>query len=63
MPLGLTAAAVAADGKIHKEILASGTTILIIPNGKIEDIIKILKSFENYGLLLKVISESKNEAK
>ena len=62
MPVGLTAAAAAADGRIHKEILGSVTTTLIIPNGKMEDIIKTLKFFENYGLL-SLVSESKNKAK
>ena len=32
IPLGLTAAASAADAEIHKKILESGTTTLIISN-------------------------------
>ena len=59
MPLGLTAAAAAADGGIHKKILGSRTTALIISNGKMEDIMKILISFENYGILLKELVNQK----
>ena len=56
IPLGLTAAASAADAGIHKKILGSGTTTLIISNDEMEDIIKIVKSHEDSGLLLKGIS-------
>ena len=59
IPLGLTAAAAAADGGIHKKILGSRTTALIISNGKMEDIMKILISFENYGILLKELVNQK----
>ena len=55
---GLTAAASAADAGIHKKILASGNTILIISNNEIEDIIKIVKSLEDSGLLLKGVTET-----
>ena len=65
IPLGLTAAVSAADAGIHKQILGSGhnnTTTLIISNDEIEDIIKIVKSLEDSGLLLKTNSEAiKNE--
>ena len=65
IPLGLTAAALAADAGIHKKILGSGnTTTLIISNDEMEDIIEIVKSLEDSGLLLKVASETiQNEAK
>ena len=53
IPLGSTAAAVAADTEIHKKILGSGTTTLIISNGEMEDLVKIVKSLEDSGLLLK----------
>ena len=56
IPLGLTAAASAADAGIHKKILGSGNTTLIISNNEIEDIIKIVKSLEDSGLLLKGIT-------
>ena len=75
IPLGLTAAASAADGGIHKKNFGSGsydpkdiglgaTTILIISNKEMEDIMKIIKSFQDSGLLLKGVSETiPNEAK
>ena len=64
IPLGLTAAASAADAGIHKKILGSGNTTLIISNNEIEDIIKIVKSLEDSGLLLKGVSKTiQNEAK
>ena len=40
----LTAAASAADARIHKKILRSGTATLIISNDEMEDIMKIVKS-------------------
>ena len=58
IPLGLTAAASAADAGIHKKILGSATTTLIISNDEMEDIIKIVKSLEDSGLLLKGVSET-----
>ena len=64
IPLGLTAAASAADAGIHKKILGSGTTTLIISNDEMKDIIKIVKSLEDSGLLFKGVSETiQNEAK
>ena len=52
IPLWLTAAASAADAGIHKKILGSGNTTLIILNDEIHDIIKMIKSLEDSGLLL-----------
>ena len=66
IPLGLTTAASAADAGIHKKILGSGhnNTTLIISNDEIEDIIKIVKSLEDSGLLLKGVTETvQNEVK
>ena len=64
IPLGLTAAAAAADAGMHKKILGSGNTTLIISNKDIEDLIKIVKSLEDSGLLLKGVTESvQNEVK
>ena len=67
VPLGLTAAAAsAADAGIHKKILGSGhdNTILIISNNEMDDILKIIKSLEDSGVLLKGVSETiQNEAK
>ena len=55
-PLGLTAAASTVDAGIHKNILGSGTTTLIISNDEMESIIEIIKSLEDSGLLLKGVS-------
>ena len=58
IPWGLTAAASAADAGIHKKILGSGNTTLIISNKDMDDLIKIVKSLEDSGLLLKGVTES-----
>ena len=66
IPLGLTVAASAADAVIHKKILGSGhNTTLIISNDEMKDILKIVKSLEDSGLLLlEGVSETiKGEAK
>ena len=69
IPLGLTAEASAADSRIHKNILGSGhnnnnITTLIVSNDEIEDIIKIMKSLKDSGLLLKRVTETvQNEVK
>ena len=73
--MGSTAAASTADVGIHKKILGSGhncpsssashnKTTLIISNDEINDIIKIVKSLEDSGLLLKGVTETvQNEVK
>ena len=65
--LGLTVAASAADAGIHKKILGLGhnhNVTLIISNDEINDIIKIIKSLEDFGLLLKGVTETvQNEVK
>ena len=66
IPLGLTAAAAAAatDAAIHKKIFGSGFTTLIISNEEMTEIMKIINSLEEFGLLIKGVSEAiKNEAK
>ena len=65
VPLGLTAAASAADAGIHKKILGSGhNTTLIISNDEMKDLLEIVKSLKDSGLLLEGVSEIiKNEAK
>ena len=65
IPLGLTAAAAAAtDAAIHKKMFGCGTTTLIISNEKMNDIMKIIKSLEESGLLIKGVSQTiKNEVK
>ena len=63
--LGLTAAASATDAAINKKILGSGNhTTLIISNNDMQDLLKILKSLEDSGILLAGITETvKNEVK
>ena len=66
IPLGLTAAVSAADAGIHKKILGSGqnNTTLIISNDEMDDILKIVTSYENSGPLSKGVSETiQHEAK
>ena len=72
IPLGLTAAAWAADAGKHKKVLESGhpsdstwpTTTLIISNEEMEDTMKIDKFLEDPCLLLKGVSKTiQNEAK
>ena len=66
IPLGLTAAASAAHAGIHIKILGSGhnNITLITSNDEINDIIKIIKSLEGSGLLLKGVTETvQNEVK
>ena len=70
-PLGLTAAASVADAGIHKILLGFGhsldsgshTTTPIISNDEMEDIMKIVKSLEDSGLLLKRVQNKVNEQK
>ena len=67
IPLGLTVAASAAHAEIHNKILGSGhnnNTTLIISNDEMDDILKIVKSLEGSGVLLKGVSETiQHEAK
>ena len=44
--------------KYIKKILGSGNATLIISNNEMEEIIKIVKSLEDSGLLLKVVTET-----
>ena len=63
-PLGLTAAAWATDAAIHKKMFGSGTATWKILNKETNDIMKIGKSPEKSGLLIKSFRETiKNEAK
>ena len=75
VPLRLKAAASAANAGMHKRILGSGerpldsafphnNTTLIISNDEMDDILKIVKSREDLGVLLKGVSGTiQNEAK
>ena len=58
IPLGLTAAASAADAGIHKKILGSRTTTLIISNEEINDIMKIVQALEDSNILLKGVTKT-----
>ena len=58
IPLGLTAAASAADQAIHKKMFGSGFTTLKISNEEMEDIMKIVNSLKDSGLLIKGVSET-----
>ena len=68
-PLGLTAAMSAIDRSIQKKIHGSGATKgagvkLIIEQEDINDIMKIIKALENFGIFLKGESKAiKNETK
>ena len=58
IPLGLTSAASAADAGIHKKILGSGITKLIISNEEMKGIMNIVTSFEDLGLLIKGVPKT-----
>ena len=55
--LSLTSAALVKGAAINKKMFGSGTTTLIISNEEINDVMKIVKSFEESGLLLKFAFE------
>ena len=60
--LGLTAAALEADAAINKKVLGSGNhTTLIISNDDMQDLLKIVKSLEESGILLDRITETVNK--
>ena len=61
--LGLTAAASETDAATHKKMFGSGFTTLIISIEQMNNIMKIVKSLEESGLLIKGVNEKiKNEA-
>ena len=63
-PSGLTAAASSTDTAIHKKMFGSGTSTLITLNEEMNDKMKIVKSLEESGLLVKGVWETvRNEAK
>ena len=72
VPLGLMAAASAKDAAVQKKIfelehplnLALRTTTLVFSNEDMNDVMKIVKSLEKSGLLIKGVSQTvENEAK
>ena len=54
IPLGLTASATGTA--INKKMIGSGITKLIVLNEETTDIMKIVQSFEESGLLIKGVS-------
>ena len=63
-PLALTVVASAIDAAIQKKMFGSGIAILIISNERMNNIMKIVKSLEESGLLRKWVSETiKNKGK
>ena len=64
IPLGLTAAASAAEAGIHKNILGSWTTTLMLSNEEMNDIIKIAEALEDSNIFLKGVTKTiKNKQK
>ena len=64
LPVTLTTAASLAIAAIQRKIFCSGITTLIILSKELNAIIKIIKSFEDSGLLIKGITETfENEVK
>ena len=59
--LGLTAVVSATDAVVTKKILGSVTTTLIISNDEMNNILKIVKSLGDSGMLLKGVSETIND--
>ena len=58
------AAASPTDAAIHEKIFRSGFTTLIISNKEMNDNMKIVKSFEESGLLITCVRETlENDAK
>ena len=57
IPLGLKAAASATDKRIYKNILGSGTTTIIISNKEMKNM-KIVKSLEDSGFLIKGVAQT-----
>ena len=64
IPLQLTAAVSATEAAIHMKMFGSGMTTMIISNEEINNIMKIIMSLEESGLLIKGVTEAiRNEAK
>ena len=60
----ITAPISAEDSGIHKKMLGSGATTLIISNKEMKDIMKIVKSFKDSSLLIKIFTQTtENETK
>ena len=57
VPLGLSAEMLSGDTAIQKKIDRSGTTVLTISNQETEDIMKIVTSLKQSGILIKGTDE------
>ena len=57
-PSRLTAAALTTNVAIHKKMFGAGFTTITILNEEMNDIMKIVKSFEESGLLIKGVSQT-----
>ena len=53
-PLELSAATSETDAAIHKNMFGFGNTTLMISNEEMNDIMKIVKSIEESGLLVSI---------
>ena len=62
-PLGTTAAASEIDAGIQKKIHGSGTTIVIISNKEVNDMMKIAKALEDSNIFLKGVTKTKTKQK
>ena len=63
-PLGTTASGSAVDAWIQNKIHGSGTTVLIISNEEMNDIMKIFQAVEDFNILLKGVTKTtRNETK
>ena len=58
VPLGLTAVASATDVAIQKKTFVSRTATLVFSNEEVTDIMKIVKSQEESGLLIEGVSQT-----
>ena len=62
LPLGLLESI--AEAEIHEKVFDSATTTLMISNKEMEDILKIVKSFEDSGLFIRGATKAiENETK
>ena len=58
VPLGLTGADWKTDAAMQKKIFALRTTTWVLSNKDLDDIIKIVKSLEDAGFLIKGVIET-----
>ena len=64
IPLGLTTAVSGTDAAIHKHMFWSGMATLTLSNEEMNNIMKIVQSLEESGLMVKDVSKTiKNGAK